>query len=94
MPSLKVYGKPNCKWCGVAKEYLDEYQYSYQYIDLSEKKNRKARKLMSDLDMKYLPVFIYGDNVKSFSTKSEYMFKERLQELLEEYGIKQNKEKG
>ena len=38
---LKVYGKPKCKWCSKSKEYLDNANIPYKYIDLSDKKNRE-----------------------------------------------------
>lgn len=84
---LKIYGKETCKFCNIAKDYLDENEISYEYIDLKLKKNREARKLMSDLNVKHIPVFVYGDDYVEWSTKSENLFKEAIKRWLEKRGI-------
>ena len=87
MSGLKVYGKPDCKWCNKSKEYLDSNNIKYTYIDLSDKKNRTARKLMSDLNVKYIPVFVYDDRYKEINTESESLYLYALERWLKDNNV-------
>jgi glutaredoxin len=33
---IEVYGRQGCKFCDLAKEYLDNVGLPYQYIDINE----------------------------------------------------------
>jgi len=72
---LKVYSKPDCKWCNILKSYLIENNIPYTNINLADKKNREARKFMSDMGIKDIPIIISGDNIfQGYTTKSKSLF--------------------
>ena len=81
---IKVYGKPNCKWCTKVKAYLEENNIEFEYTNLKDKKNRQARKLMSDLKVEVVPIVIYDDNIYQPRSSGTRFYKD-LQEWLDKY---------
>lgn len=85
---LKVYSKPDCKWCEIAKEYLTQYGIGYVNINLKDKKNREARKFLSDLKVKDIPILTLGDYIFSdYSIDNETVFLDSLCEWLVRRGL-------
>jgi len=58
---IEIYGKKGCGQCEEAKAFLDSHKIEYNYHDLSEKDNRKARQVYRDNKWKNLPVVIIND---------------------------------
>ena len=58
---IKIYYKPNCRYCKTAKEYLASKNIEFEEIDLTKKENREARDYYRSLGVNLLPV-IEGDN--------------------------------
>ena len=85
---LLVYGKPDCKWCDIAKGYLIEKYIDYENINLKDKKNREARKFLSDLNVKNIPIIRDGDYIFSeYSTYDKNMFLKDLKDWLIKRGL-------
>lgn len=75
---VKIFSTPACPWCVRAKQYLEEHNIEFEYIDVME--NREAAKEMVEKSGQTgVPVLeIDGHIVVGFD-------KERIDELL---GIK------
>jgi len=58
---IKIYYKPNCKYCDKAKDYLRERNIEFESINLAKKENREARAYYRSLGIDMLPI-IEGDN--------------------------------
>ena len=38
---ITIYGKENCPWCAKAKSLAEQYQLTYDYIDIGVPENRE-----------------------------------------------------
>ena len=59
---ITIYYKPGCGLCSEAKKYFISNNIEFEAINLSEGKNREARKYYRSLGIKDLPVIAYEDS--------------------------------
>ena len=64
MTTLKafvIYGKPDCKWCALAKDLLDSIGWAYTYVDV--KQDEQARNRLRELSITKVPTIWFGDDL-------------------------------
>lgn len=54
-----VYGKPNCPECEKLKNFLNNRQTSYEYIDISE--NQDKREVLMNMGYRSVPQVFQGE---------------------------------
>lgn len=57
---FKIYGKPNCKYCELAKDLLDSRGKEYVYVDISE--DDEAMDMMIARGFRSVPQIYYDDD--------------------------------
>lgn len=58
---FKIYGKPNCKYCEMAKDLLKSRKKKFEYVDISE--NDEAMDMMIARGFRSVPQIYYDDDL-------------------------------
>jgi glutaredoxin-like YruB-family protein len=62
MKKITVYSTQSCPYCHMAKEYLEEKNLEFEYIDVGKDKE-KAKEMIEKSGQMGVPVIIIGDEV-------------------------------
>lgn len=75
MPRVKVYSTPNCPWCRMVKDFLNEHGIAFEDINVAVSR-KAAREMIEKTGQRGVPVIdIEGKVVIGFDEK-------KLRELL------------
>ena len=61
MKKITVYSTPTCIFCNALKEWLDDQEYSYEVIDVSDPKNSAEAEKTLGHSIEGVPVSLVGD---------------------------------
>ncbi len=69
MYDIVVYGSDNCIYCKKTKQYLDENELLYTYIDITHNKSITLDKLsIQTNNYRYVPIIFIDNNfIKGYS---------------------------
>jgi len=60
---IKIYGTGNCHFCKVAKQYFDDKELEYEYIDVIHTEGARDEMLIYSKGQLNVPVIVVGKTV-------------------------------
>lgn len=71
--NIVIYGKPNCQFCDMAKNYLDSRSLPYEYRQLDVDFVREDLMALAPNARSYPQIFIDGRNIGGFNELSRWL---------------------
>jgi len=79
--NIKIYTTPSCVWCEKTKQWLNEHNYSYEEVDLSNKENMPAFFDDCGNDARTVPQILIDDHlIGTYSSLMRWYEKQNSEE--------------